>query len=163
MARSWGGSGRRRPQGWRVGAVSALAAGLMAGSPAPEAKEAAEPPTVDLDRLLRLPESLELDAAERGGATASQWRLRFQAERAKLSAARAALHSAQVELEGLAEESSSWQMAPPGAKGATQSPVSFRLHQEIRRQNEEIDRSQRRLEELGVEADLAGVPEKWRQ
>ncbi len=163
MARGWGRSGRGRLQGWWVGAVSALAAGLMAGTPAPEADEAAEPPAVDLDRLLRLPESLVVDAAERGGATASQWRLRFQAERAKLGAARAALRGSQVELEGLAEETSSWQMAPPGAKEATQSPVSFRLHQEIRRQREEIELSQRRLRELGVEADLASVPEEWRQ
>ena len=163
MARGRGGLGRGRPQSWQVGALSALAAGLMAGTPAPEVNEAADPPVVDLDRLLRLPQSLEVEAVERGGATASQWRLRFQGERAKLSAARSALNSAQVELESLAQESNSWQIAPPGAKQATQSPVSFRLHQEIRRRKEEIALSQRRLGDLGVEADLAEVPEEWRR
>ena len=60
----------RRP-GWRRLAVPALAAGLVAGTPAPESKEPAESaePSVGLDQLLRLPESLQMESHARGGAT----------------------------------------------------------------------------------------------
>ena len=142
--------------------MGVLAAGLVAGTPTAESEEPAEP-IVGLDQLLRLPESLELGASERGGATAREWRTRFQAALAGLSAARAALHSAQTELADMAEESDNWQMAAPGVKEPTQSPVSFKLRQQIRRHKEEIEGAQRRLEGLRVEADLADVPEEWRQ
>ncbi len=153
----------RRP-GWRRLATLALAAGLVAGTPAPESKEPTESaePSVGLDQLLRLPESLEVESQARGGATATEWRARFQTEWAKLNEARTALERAQVELEGVAEEASGWQMSPPGAREATQSPVSYQLRQEIRRHKEEIQRAERSLGDLDVEADLASVPEKWR-
>ena len=54
-------------------------------------------------------------------------------------------------------------MAAPGAQPtAENSPVSYKLRQEIRRQREEVGRAERRLRELEVEASLAGVPAEWR-
>ena len=54
-------------------------------------------------------------------------------------------------------------MAAPGMpKGASDnSPVSYRLLQEIRRQREEVARFERRLRDLRIEANLAGVPDDW--
>ena len=56
-----------------------------------------------------------------------------------------------------------WQMGAPGVQvtNPEDSPVSHELRQEIRRQRDEIERLERRLRELGVEAKLAGVPDEW--
>ena len=65
----------------------------------------------------------------------------------------------------LAGESAAWQMAVPGVgvESNENSPISFRLIQEIRRQREEVEHGQRRLQDLEVEANLAGVPKAWSQ
>ena len=154
---------------WRNGGSRVLVAGasaaLMAGAGWVAAAD--ERPAVDLDRLLRLPPSGQaLQQNPRpGGATRSQWRARFSDARADLEDARTALAVAQKELEELAGDSSTWQMAIPGASAnsSENSPISFRLIQEIRRQREEVEHGQSRLRELGVEANLAGVPEEWTQ
>ena len=53
-------------------------------------------------------------------------------------------------------------MSAPGAQaGAENSPVSFRLRQELRKQRDELAAAERRLNELEVEANLAGVPAEW--
>ena len=155
---------RRRNGGGRV-LVAGASAALLAGAGWVAAAD--ERPVVDLDRLLRLPPSEEdLRPNPRpGGATRSEWSARFSEARADLENARVALAAAQKELEELAEDSSTWQMAVPGAtaNASENSPISFRLVQEIRRQREEVEHNQHRLRELGVEANLAGVPEEWTQ
>ncbi len=155
---------RRRNGGGRV-LVAGASAALLAGAGWVAAAD--ERPVVDLDRLLRLPPSEEdLRPNPRpGGATRSEWSARFSEARADLENARVALAAAQKELEELAEDSSTWQMAVPGATANANenSPISFRLVQEIRRQREEVEHNQSRLRELVVEANLAGVPEAWTQ
>jgi hypothetical protein len=66
-------------------------------------------------------------------------------------------------MEALAGEKAGWQMSAPGvqAMNPEDSPVSYELRQELRRQREEIERFERRLRELEVEAKLAGVPDEW--
>ena len=62
----------------------------------------------------------------------------------------------------MARGTDNWQMAAPGAKAGTEtSPMSYRLRQELRRQREELASAERRLTDLEVEANLAGVPEEW--
>lgn len=155
---------RRRNGASRI-LVAGASAALLAGAGWVAAAD--ERPAVDLDRLLRLPASGQAfhDNPRPGGATRSQWRARFSDARADLEDARLALAAAQKELEELAGESSTWQMAVPGASAnsSENSPISFRLVQEIRRQREEVEHSQRRLQDLGVESNLAGVPEEWIQ
>ena len=144
-----------------AGAVAVLVVG-----PSP-ISAADESPVVDLDRLLQLPppEPSIYGNPRPGGATRSQWRDRFSEVRGDLEKARMALAAAKTELEELAGDSAAWQMAVPGGQpdANTNSPVSFRLIQEIRRQREEIEHGQRRMKELKVEANLAGVPEEWGQ
>ena len=41
------------------------------------------------------------------------------------------------------------------------SPMNYRLHQSIRRAREDMQRAERLLRELMVEANLAGVPPEW--
>ncbi len=145
--------------------MAGASAALLAGAGWVAAAD--ERPAVDLDRLLRLPRSEQAihENPRPGGATRSQWRARFSQARADLEDARVALAVAQKELEELAVNSSTWQMAVPGgpANISENSPISFRLVQEIRRQREEVEHSQRRLRDLEVESNLAGVPEEWTQ
>jgi hypothetical protein len=84
--------------------------------------------------------------------------------RGDLDGSRAQLAKAQADLEALAHKSDSWQMAAPGAQpNAENSPVSYKLRQDIRQYREDVGRNERRLRELEVEASLAGVPAEWRQ
>jgi hypothetical protein len=39
--------------------------------------------------------------------------------------------------------------------------VSYKLRQDIRRQRDEVAQAERVLQELRIEANLAGVPEDW--
>ncbi len=55
-------------------------------------------------------------------------------------------------------------MAAPGAQPtAENSPVSYKLRQDIRKYREEVGRAERRLRDLEVEASLAGVPPEWQK
>lgn len=148
-------------------ACAALASRAEAGAeeaaqPAPSA-----PPRVGMDRLLKLPDSFQVEDARPGGASAAEWRARFEEARSDLDGARSALDQKRKELEEAASGASSWQVTPPGAGGdaaaSESSPVSYRLLQEIRRLREEVEHAERRISELQVEANLAGVPEDWRK
>jgi hypothetical protein len=141
-------------------------AGAAAGGE-PEAKVKPEPPPeVELDRLYKLPAASSETAPREqiGSATRSQWRARFASARAERDAALKGLEAAQKKLGTVAENSEAWQMAPPGsgAKGASEAPLDYQLRQEVRRQREDLTRSEKNLRELTIEADLAGVPADWR-
>ena len=137
------------------------AAGASAEGPAEDA--APQPPS--LDALLRLPAKTvaPTPAPAVGGATRREWSERFAGARADVEAAEARLADAQAELEKLAAGSEAWQVAAPG--GATSNtetgPLSFGLRQEIRRAREEVERTEKALSELRIEANLAGVPADW--
>jgi hypothetical protein len=153
--------------------LAALALALVLGHAAaaagtePEPKPQQPPPAVELDRLLKLPPSVEVQREQIGSATRSQWRARFASARAEHDAALAGLEAAQKKLGTVAEDSEAWQMAPPGAgagpAGASEAPVDYQLRQELRRQREDLIRSEKNLRELTIEADLAGVPADWRE
>jgi hypothetical protein len=155
---------RRTLVGYAAG-VAALWALVGMACPA-LAEDAPSPPIVDLDRLLVLPDSLDLEPETRGGATKAEWRARFQSAREDFAAARAALAKTQTKLEDVASGTSSWKMGAPGLGvtdlGATaDSPLDYSLSNEMRRNREEVERSERRLTELRIEANLAGVPRDW--
>jgi hypothetical protein len=143
-----------------------VAGGSRAEEPAPDSPPVREaPPSVGLDALLRLPSGPipaageELESSDR-----QQWEERFADVRSELLDAQTKLSNAQSELEEIARDSESWQMAAPGAQHDPEtSPISFKLRNEIRRYREEISRAERRLRELEVEASLAGVPPEWRR
>ncbi len=124
----------------------------------------AEAPVVDLDKLLKLPRSVEYGVEKRGGATANEWRERFLSAHTELDDARAELAKSREELEAVATNSEDWQFAPPGLGGANSasSPVSYQLREAIKRQRSEVERTERQLKDLSVEADLASVPQSWR-
>lgn len=155
--------GRRVRRRWLVcAALCAGALGLPAG-----AEEATAPPgpPVELERLLKLPRSLEVEANLRGGATRGEWRERFEQADRELADAEAELAKARAELEELASESDSWQIAAPGAApvSSENTTISYSLRQRMRTGREDVERARRALSELEIEANLAGVPEDWRR
>lgn len=129
----------------------------------------AEPSSSDpggpgLDQLLKLPRSVEFSTEKKGGATRNEWRQRFHDARTAVKSAEAALAKAQNELAEVAGSKDDWQFSPPGlpAEASTDSGSSIKLRQEVKRTRGEVERSKSRLRELDVEANLAGVPDEWR-
>jgi hypothetical protein len=130
-----------------------------------ERAQDASPPEVPLDALMRLPKSAPATPVEtRNEPSRAEWEARFTQARAEIERSRAALAASQTKLEGLASDSDTWQMAAPGAAANTEnSPLSFKLRQDIRRQREDLEKAKHALTELRIEANLAGVPEAWQE
>lgn len=147
--------------------LAMLGAALCTSSPVASAQEPPAPaPEVPLERLLKLPDSVGAPSsqARRGGKTRAEWLERFEKARADVAKSRQALEDSRKELEEVAPDQA-WSMTAPGLpaqSSPSETSIDFRLRQQIRRQREELERAERRLEELGVEANLAGVPEDWR-
>jgi hypothetical protein len=120
-------------------------------------------PRVELGRLLRLPDSYQRPAESRRGMGQNTWESRFELVRLDLYTAQLALEKAQTELGEVADDSSQWSVAAPGTNpNPENTPLSYKLRQEIRRQRESIERAERKLRSLEIEADLADVPPGWR-
>jgi len=135
-----------------------------------EAREAAPEvdleatPEVGLDQLLVLPKTWSPDPDARQGGTAKMWRRRFADSDQAIRAAQKRIDQARQALDALSGGGrSEWQMAPPGAGANTDvAPMSIKQREEIRAGKLELERAERRRRALGIEADLAGVPESWR-
>jgi hypothetical protein len=136
---------------------------LWAGPPS-LADESPESPRVGLDQLLELPADLEYGVSKRGGMTRGEWRNEFRRLRAALEYQESQLELSRRELESIAGSANQWSVGPPipGASASSDSPLDYRLRQEITRQKAEIERLERALRELEVQANLAGVPAEWR-
>lgn len=127
----------------------------------PPVQGAAPPPSIGLDRLLKLPKSFEDQGDRRGGANEDMWRTRFETAREKLADSKRALAKAKAELSDTAGEGGGWNVSAPGGKGEI-SPLSYKLRQEIRRETENSERYGRELRDLEIEANLSSVPKGWR-
>jgi hypothetical protein len=157
--------GRAKLRIWPV-AAALLGALVAAGLPAAGADEP-DPPSVPLDRLLKLPSAAPVQARveKRGGSTRGQWQARFEKAREERETARLALEEVRAELEKAAG-GEAWTMTAPGLGAATvapETPLDFKLSQDLKRGREELERTERQLQDLAIEADLAGVPEHWCQ
>jgi hypothetical protein len=147
--------------------VVALACGLGGSATHAEEDSAGPAPQIALDRLLKLPDSLEVrgEIDRRGGATEAEWQARFASANADYAAAEEALAETRAELGELAADSSAWKVSAPGMPiaGNDDAPMDYGLSQKMKRRREDLERAKRRLRELEVEANLAGVPESWGQ
>ncbi|NRA06801.1 MAG: hypothetical protein HRU02_01495 [Myxococcales bacterium] len=144
--------------------VLALLVGPAIAGSALAQGDARSVPAVSLERLFQLPPQEPPQAAEGrpGAASREEWEERFRLAHDEVDAVDAALRAAQEEVESLAAGSAAWQLAAPGAgAGSENSPLSFRLRQEIRRQRDNLAKAQSKLTDLRVEASLAGVPREW--
>ena len=158
--------------GWSLGLLWLLPS-LALAEPAGEAGEGPDPgseaeqvvPPVDLDRLLTLPSSYVADGERRGGARRGEWRTRFLEARDKVAEAEVEVARLQTKLEGISADSASWSAGAPGLSNPDpqSSPLSYGLLQQIRHAREAVEAAERELRELDVNADLAAVPESWRE
>lgn len=157
------GSAEGRP-GPVLVALCAVLLGLVAAAVRGD-EQKAPPSPVDLESLLRLPPDLPpTDAPNAGGLSRERWEERFASAHAELRNAQNRVQETQRELEDIASNSENWQIAAPGAQPtADNSPLSYKLRQELRRRREEVEKAERSLRELQTEASLAGVPEEWRR
>jgi hypothetical protein len=135
----------------------------------PKGRPAGEGP--GLDALLQLPSGFKTDQPDAvAGAGELEWRRRFRKAEDALAEARTSLAATKRELDEAAGGggSSQWSIAPPGAgtgggeTSAANSPLSFKLRQQLRDDRERIEKAEKDLRELRIEADLAGVPQSWR-
>jgi hypothetical protein len=144
-----------------VAAALWAAAGPLAAEEAPEASAEAEP--AELERLLTLPDAGSYGVDRRGGLSRGEWRARFQEISQALATERQALGEAEGRLDEAAGSASNWQMAPvPGMQPSPDAPLDYQLRVAIRRHRSEIERLERKLKQLEIEANLAGVPAEWR-
>lgn len=134
-----------------------------------DASQEAPAPTVggevELDQLLQLPSSMSFDNDTRNGANSNAWRSRFRAAYKEVSAAEETIATTKRELDSQASTGggSQWQMAPPGANNTEVTPMNFKLREDLRIGRERLEEAQNKLRALIIQADLAGVPEAWRQ
>jgi hypothetical protein len=135
----------------------------LVGATAAKAEVEAPPEGVSLDQLLTLPAALPGESAQRGGLSRGEWNGRFVAAEAEVEAAKADLDASLDKLTQMMEKTSNWKVAAPGVQAAPDdgAPTNYGLKQEIRRKREEVTRTERKLIDLVVEANLAGVPEDW--
>jgi hypothetical protein len=153
---------RARKHGIAALGLSWLVVPLVA--PAAADVEAEPPPKgVTLDQLLTLPSALPVESGQRGGLTRAEWSSRFAEAEAELETAQAELDESLDRLSELVEKTSNWKVAAPGVQAAPgdDSPVNYGLRQEIQQNRENVARAERKLRDLSVEANLAGVPENW--
>ncbi len=113
--------------------ATALAEQGAPGGAVEDELDAVAPPDIDLERLLHLPESYDVNGVRHGGATAGQWRDRFREARAEIDHAQRELRRTQRELENLADAGGDYQVSAPGSSDSSNSPVHFGLRQDLRR------------------------------
>ncbi len=106
---------------------------------------------------------MQYDVEKKGGATRTEWRARYATARGELAEARAGLEKAQKALEQGATNATQWSVAPPGVPSNTDVSANYPLTQEVKRQREAVERAEKKLRDLDVEANLAGVPQEWRE
>jgi hypothetical protein len=136
---------------------------LSATAAAADAEVEAPPEGVSLDALLTLPSALPGEASQRGGLSRGEWKNKFAAAEAEVEAAKADLDASLAKLTEMMGKTSNWKVAAPGVQAGPDegSTTNYGLKQEIRRKREEVTRTERKLIDLIVEANLADVPEDW--
>ena len=153
-----------------LGAAGPAPAQEPADTKAPPRTEAAagespaRPPAIGLDQLLRLPSDVQYDVERRSGGGRGEWRERFRKAVRERDEAERALQESRDELADIAAQTDGWNLGAPGTSGSVDpdAPLSFELKQRIRRQSRELDAAEERLRALEVQANLAGIPEEWR-
>ncbi|MBW2399089.1 MAG: hypothetical protein JRG80_07430 [Deltaproteobacteria bacterium] len=155
---------------WSVRSAIKLVAVLTAALPALTMSAAAGEggePTVGLDKLLRIPPTVQFEPTKRGHSTKTEWRDRFDEADSDLVRARAKLAETQAKLAEIGSTSSAWTMGAPGLSSvsrdkAVEAPLDQGLSVEMRNRRAEVERTERRRAELEVEANLANLPDDWR-
>lgn len=123
------------------------------------------PPVVSLDKLLTLPGSSSYNIERRAGASAVEWRERFTELRTLLEDEKDALKKDEEELAEVAGAKSAWKFTAPGMAGAAAGDTTYHyeLRTKVHRSRAKVKQIEYQLRELEIEANLAGVPQEWRE
>ena len=137
----------------------------LMGTAADDAEVDSPPNSVTLDRLLTLPARPLTESGQRGGLTRGEWSARFADAEAAVETAKADLDASLDKMSEVVGKSSNWKVAAPGVQAAPSgdSPANYGLKQEVQRKREDVARAERAQRDLGVEANLAGVPKEWKK
>ncbi len=140
------------------------AAGDKVGQPAAEPpaspRESGESPSLDLERLLRVPSGMPVARDDlRGGKGREAWARSFGEARDEVEQLEQRIRRNQQNLRDNASED--WGFTPAGGAAAS-DPEVLRLRAELRRDRQSLEAAHARLRDLEVEASLAGVPDAWR-
>ncbi len=135
----------------------------LVGAVAADGEVESPPGSVTLDQLLTLPSALPADSGQRAGQTRAEWNSRFAEADSAVETAKTDLDESLDKLSELVGRKGNWKIAAPGVQAAVDddSPADYGLKQQIRRNREEVVRTERALRDLIVEANLAGVPKNW--
>ncbi len=135
----------------------------LVGAVAADGEVESPPGSVTLDQLLTLPSALPADSGQRAGQTRAEWNSRFAEAESAVETAKTDLDESLDKLSELVGRKGNWKIAAPGVQAAVDddSPADYGLKQQIRRNREEVVRTERALRDLIVEANLAGVPKNW--
>ena len=112
-----------------------------------------------LERLLRIPPTVDLAPPRRGLRDEEAWREAFRDARAEVFELEQRIGETQTKLREAAP--ANWGFTAPGA-GQQSDPEVLRLRAMLRRDRQSLESSRERLRDLDVEASLAGVPDAWR-
>jgi hypothetical protein len=147
---------------WAVGAPAVEPSGSDRSpeTPSPADSGAKSRPHLDLDNLLRIPPGGVEAPDLRGGKDRSTWQSEFSEAHAEVQELEQRIEEAQAKLRESAPDD--WSFTPTGG-GAPSDPEILTLRAGLRRDRQSLDAARRRLQELEVEASLAGVPESWRE
>ena len=140
------------------------AAGDEVGKPAAEPpvspRASGEAPSLDLERLLRVPSGMPVQRADlRSGKGREAWARSFGEARDEVEQLEARIERNKQSLRDNASED--WGFTPSGG-AAPSDPEVLRLRAELRRDRQSLETARQRLRDLEVEASLAGVPDAWR-
>ena len=113
-----------------------------------------------LERLLRIPPTVDLAPARRGQRDEETWREAFREARLEVSELEQRIEATQTRLRDASP--ANWGFTAPGA-GQQSDPEVLRLRAMLRRDRQSLESSRERLRDLDVEASLAGVPDAWRE
>ena len=149
----------------------AAGGGLLLLVPLALAQDGPAPGTqgVGLGQLLKLPDTYRVEAASRKRGTEDEWRGRFERAASEIEDAERDLTRLQERMASMAGETSAYQMTAPGLGGGggssdgEKSPMSFPLRERIRQAKEALTQAKRDQRDLVVQANLAGIPEQWRE
>jgi hypothetical protein len=135
----------------------------LVGAVAADGEVESPPGSVTLDQLLTLPLALPADSGQRAGQTRAEWNSRFAEADSAVETAKTDLDESLDKLSELVGRKGNWKIAAPGVQAAVDddSPADYGLKQQIRRNREEVVRTERALRDLIVEANLASVPQNW--
>ena len=138
---------------------------MAAGTPPfsePESRSqsAPPPPELELDRLLRIPRGAIAAPELRGGKDRATWASEFSGAREEVQGLELRIRETQEQLREAAPQD--WSFSPTGG-GAPSDPEVLKLRALLRRDRQSLQAALKRLQELEVEASLAGAPASWRE